>query len=72
MSKVIACSRPEARAASKAPATPPAGPESTVRTASRPACAALMLPPFDCMMRSRGGAPPAEAASARPASRALR
>ena len=26
MSKVIACSRPEARAASKAPATPPAGP----------------------------------------------
>ena len=35
--------------------TPPAGPESTIRTGSRAAVASEMIPPLDCMMRGVKG-----------------
>ena len=71
ISNVIACSCPAATAAANAPATPPAGPESTVRTACSPAPAALKLPPLDCMIRSPI-APPSAACSESDRSRRLR
>ena len=52
MSSVMMRSWPAAFAIWNAPATPPAGPERTVRTASEAAAPARALPPFDCMMRS--------------------
>ena len=58
MSKLISRSMPAAAAAARAPTTPPAGPESTVRTASRDASATLMAPPFERITRSRVALPP--------------
>ena len=57
MSKLISRSMPAAAAAARAPTTPPAGPESTVRTASRDASAALMAPPLERITRSRVAPP---------------
>lgn len=52
MSKVISRVKPEAAPIACAPTTPAAGPERIVWTASVPARAAEIEPPFDCMMRS--------------------
>ena len=46
-------SNPLRRAMVAAPTTPPAGPESTVRTGSRAADARLVIPPLDCMTKIR-------------------
>ena len=53
ISSVMMRSKPALFATRNAPTTPPAGPESNVRTASEPAAAAPALPPFDCITRSR-------------------
>ena len=42
-----------AAAINAGPLTPPAGPDSTVRTGSRAAIRADKIPPFDCMTRTR-------------------
>src|SRR5207237_8754662 len=47
-------STPAPVATCKAPTTPPAGPERIVRTGSRAATCAEMLPPDDCMTRKLG------------------
>ena len=39
------------RAVALAPTTPPAGPDSTVRTGSRAAVASVVMPPLDCMTK---------------------
>ena len=49
MSQVMTLPKPAARAAPTPAVTPPAGPESTVRTGSRRARARGMTPPFDAM-----------------------
>ena len=58
MSMVMMRAMPARRAAARAPMTPPAGPESRVRTASRLAVATEIAPPFDCSTRTvaRAGA----------------
>ena len=53
MSSVMIRFNPASCASVKAPATPPAGPDSAVRTAKFPAAFGLTLPPFDDMTRSR-------------------
>src|SRR3989442_4620406 len=53
ISNVMTFSNPESRAAYCAPITPPAGPERIVRTGSREAALAEMIPPFDCITRTR-------------------
>ena len=55
MSKVIVRSKPARRAARAAPSTPPAGPERIVRAAKRPAAEAEIIPPPECITRSRRG-----------------
>ena len=55
MSKLMHLSRRASLAAWFAPMTPPAGPESMVRTGSRAACSAEIIPPLDCMMRTLPG-----------------
>ena len=52
MSKVMTFSRPIARASAWAPTTPPAGPDSTMCIGLAAAAAAVIRPPFDCMIRS--------------------
>ncbi len=61
MSKVMIGKQPARAATACAPTTPPAGPERIVRTGSRAAVAAPMMPPEDCMTASRS--PRARAAS---------
>ena len=51
MSKVMLCVKPDALATNAAPTTPAAGPESSVRAASRRAVALRIEPPLDCIMR---------------------
>ena len=51
-------SKPLRRAMAAAPTTPPAGPESTVRTGSRAAEARLVIPPLDCITKIRDCAAP--------------
>ena len=46
--------KPLARALAAAPTTPPAGPESTVRTGSRAAAESAVMPPLDCMTKMLG------------------
>ena len=53
MSKEMMRSNPLRRAMAAAPTTPPAGPESTVRTGSRAAEARLVIPPLDCITKMR-------------------
>ena len=53
MSKEMIWSKPLARAVAEAPTTPPAGPESTVRTGSRAAVERVVMPPLDCMTKIR-------------------
>ena len=53
MSKVMTREWPTSRALRNAPTTPPAGPDSTVCTASCCARAADMTPPLERMTRSR-------------------
>src|SRR5262245_20474718 len=52
MSKVMMLAKPDPFADLKAPTTPPDGPDKIVRTGSRAASSAEMLPPEDCMTRS--------------------
>ncbi len=52
MSNVMMSVNPASPAARVAPTTPPAGPESIVRTGSVAAARAEMLPPEDCITRS--------------------
>jgi hypothetical protein len=54
MSKAMMRSKPLARALPAAPTTPPAGPESTVRTGSLAAAASAAIPPLDCITKIRG------------------
>ena len=58
MSKAMMFSNPLARAVAAAPTTPPAGPESTVRTGSRAAVASAVMPPEDCMTKIFGTGEP--------------
>ena len=53
MSKPMMRSKPAHRATWHAPTTPPAGPDSTVRTGSRAASRAEMMPPEDCITSTR-------------------
>ena len=57
MSNEIIRSHPLRRAMAAAPTTPPAGPESTVRTGSRAAELRAVIPPLDCMTKMRVLAP---------------
>src|SRR6476660_7155426 len=52
MSKVMMFAKPDAFADRSAPTTPPDGPERIVRTGSRAARSAEMLPPDDCITRN--------------------
>ena len=49
MSKLIARAIPTESASQAAATTPPAGPERIVRTGSRAARAAVVMPPLDCI-----------------------
>ena len=51
MSNEMIRSKPLRRAVAAAPTTPPAGPESTVRTGSRAAEASAVIPPLDCIKK---------------------
>ena len=53
MSKPMMRSKPAQRATRHAPTTPPAGPDSTVRTGSRAASRAGTIPPDDCITSTR-------------------
>ena len=53
ISKEMIRSKPLRRAMAAAPTTPPAGPESTVRTGSRAAERRPVIPPLDCMTKIR-------------------
>ncbi len=56
MSKVTTSENPAAAAAQIAPVTPPAGPESTVRTGSCLVSSVVSSPPLDCTIQSGPGA----------------
>ena len=58
MSNEMTRSYPASAATARAPTTPAAGPESTVRTACDRARLAEIEPPFDCMMRQPAAAQP--------------
>ena len=60
MSKQMIFSNPAMRATAYAPTTPPAGPDSTVRTGSLAANCAETIPPEDCITCNR---PPANSSS---------
>src|SRR5256885_9672894 len=51
MSNEMIRSKPLRRAMAAAPTTPPAGPESTVRTGSRAADVSAVIPPLDCIKK---------------------
>ena len=51
MSNEMIRSKPLCRAMAAAPTTPPAGPESTVRTGSRAADVSAVIPPLDCIKK---------------------
>ena len=55
MSKVSSRVSPESPATKRAPCSPPAGPDSSSRTASRPARPASMVPPWLCITARRAG-----------------
>src|SRR5579863_9366404 len=57
ISNEIIRSDPLRRAMAAAPTTPPAGPESTVRTGSRTAELTAVMPPFDCITNTRDSPP---------------
>ena len=54
MSKERILWKPLRAAVAAAPTSPPAGPESTVRTGSRAADSRAVMPPLDCMTKIRG------------------
>ena len=53
MSKAIMRGKPAARATARAPTTPAAGPDRTVRMAMARAAPAEMEPPLDCITCNR-------------------